>query len=284
MSVQAAFLSAYKYKLAICAIFQDEAPYLKEWIEFHKLVGVQHFYLYNNLSTDNYFSVLKPYIEKGEVELINWNYCSANICEWNEIQCGSYNDALSRTRNVVEWVAFVDIDEFIVPVKEKNLIKFLDKYKHFAGVCVNWQVYGTSWIKKIANNKLLIEELTFRASNECDSHCLVKSIVRPHYVSHCNNPHWFYYLDGFCQVDASKIPFCGPRTAFPKTRTIRINHYQFRDEYWFINFKIPRYIKYFNNQEQYTDEWIQHIYDYFNVIEDRAIFRYVPSLRKCLQK
>lgn len=45
-----AFPAYAQYELAICAIFQDEAAYLKEWIEFHKLVGVQHFYLYNHAS------------------------------------------------------------------------------------------------------------------------------------------------------------------------------------------------------------------------------------------
>ena len=34
--------------LAICAIYRDEAPYLREWIEFHRLVGVEHFFLYDN--------------------------------------------------------------------------------------------------------------------------------------------------------------------------------------------------------------------------------------------
>ena len=33
--------------LSICAIYRDEAPYLVEWIEFHRLVGVEHFYLYD---------------------------------------------------------------------------------------------------------------------------------------------------------------------------------------------------------------------------------------------
>ena len=39
-----------KYNVAVCAIFKNEAPYLKEWIEFNHLVGVEHFYLYNNNS------------------------------------------------------------------------------------------------------------------------------------------------------------------------------------------------------------------------------------------
>ena len=42
-----------KYKVSICAIFKNEAKYLREWIEFHKIVGVEHFYLYNNFSTDD---------------------------------------------------------------------------------------------------------------------------------------------------------------------------------------------------------------------------------------
>lgn len=31
--------------LSICATFKDEAPYIPEWIEFHRRVGVDHFFL-----------------------------------------------------------------------------------------------------------------------------------------------------------------------------------------------------------------------------------------------
>lgn len=34
--------------LPICAIFKEEAPYLPEWIEFHRLMGVERFFLYDN--------------------------------------------------------------------------------------------------------------------------------------------------------------------------------------------------------------------------------------------
>ena len=39
-------------KIAICAIFKDEAPYLLEWIAFHRMIGVDLFVLYNNGSND----------------------------------------------------------------------------------------------------------------------------------------------------------------------------------------------------------------------------------------
>jgi Glycosyltransferase family 92 len=68
----------YDYDLCVCAIFRDEAPYLKEWIEFHRLVGIQKFYLYNNASTDNYKEVLQRYINKEIVYLTEWPEAFSN--------------------------------------------------------------------------------------------------------------------------------------------------------------------------------------------------------------
>ena len=57
------------YNLVICAIFKNEARYLKEWVEYHRMVGVEHFYLYNNDSTDNYKEELKYYLDNNIVTL-----------------------------------------------------------------------------------------------------------------------------------------------------------------------------------------------------------------------
>src|SRR5579883_479648 len=61
-----------KYNLSIVAIFRNEKPYLREWIEYHRLVGVDHFYLYNNKSSDGSLEVLSPFIARGIVTLIDW--------------------------------------------------------------------------------------------------------------------------------------------------------------------------------------------------------------------
>ena len=47
-----------KYRISICGIFKNEAPFLKEWIEFHEMIGIEHFYLYNNNSDDNFEEIL----------------------------------------------------------------------------------------------------------------------------------------------------------------------------------------------------------------------------------
>ena len=60
--------SAYRHEIAMVSISKNEAPYIKEWIEFHKFVGFTKFYFYDNESEDNTVDILKPYIDSGLVE------------------------------------------------------------------------------------------------------------------------------------------------------------------------------------------------------------------------
>src|SRR3954453_4443413 len=55
--------------LAVCAIFRDQARYLAEWVSFHRIQGVERFYLYDNRSTDDWRSELQSEIEGGIVEV-----------------------------------------------------------------------------------------------------------------------------------------------------------------------------------------------------------------------
>ncbi|GMO23401.1 MAG: hypothetical protein Ta2B_02600 [Termitinemataceae bacterium] len=43
----------FERELSIVAIVKNEASYIKEWIEYHRLVGVDRFYIYDDNSTDN---------------------------------------------------------------------------------------------------------------------------------------------------------------------------------------------------------------------------------------
>ena len=104
-----------KYNVSICAIFKNESYYLREWLEFNHLVGVEHFYLYNNNSEDDYLRVLNPYIKKGLVTLIDWPH--------NQKQMESYIDCINNYSSESKWIGFIDIDEFIVP----NLLTYAQK-------------------------------------------------------------------------------------------------------------------------------------------------------------
>lgn len=185
------------HELAICAIFKDEAAYLREWMEFHKLQGVEHFILYNHNSSDNYAEVLAPYIARGEVTLKQWPYTFkyGDHDAWMKVQSGAYMDCISEHRDDIEWLAVIDIDEFLFCVDGQKLPDFLKSYRDYPALCVNWVKFGTSHVEDLEPNKLLIEVLTscIRPDPEKGENRFVKSIIQPRYVKGCTCPHVFEF-------------------------------------------------------------------------------------------
>jgi cpsT len=139
-----------KYKVSICAIFKDEADYLQEWIEFHRIVGVEHFYLYNNNSSDNYIHVLKPYIDQGIVSLINWPKPQS--------QMEAYQDFMNNNASETEWVGFIDLDEYVIPNENSTIYDFLKKFKNRPAVIIYWKCFGTSGYIKRDVKRLITED------------------------------------------------------------------------------------------------------------------------------
>src|SRR5207253_5704404 len=142
----------HSYELSICAIFKDDAKYLPEWIEFHENQGVEHFYLYDNGSTDNPESFLNPYIQKGLVEIIDWKFEHQDQSKWNGIQTLAYMDCIIRIRENDKWCAFLDTDEFLFSPITKDIRKILQDYEDYSCISVYWRCYGTSDIEKVPDH------------------------------------------------------------------------------------------------------------------------------------
>ena len=278
------------YYAAICAMFKNEAPWMREWIEYHRLLGFEHFYLYNNESEDGTVEVLRPYVEQGLVEIIPWEntpeHWDTRGINWDGYQRKAYNDCISRTVGVVEWVAMIDIDEYIVPVKSKEsfwtLLDKVKKYKNekskrhnmIGSLKIPWVWYGTSGVWEIPPGKLLTESLYMRASKDFYWHFYHKSIYRPEAVSDCGI-HDAELKKGYC---AKKVP----------PGHIRTNHYWARDEKSFLKKRCGLYL---NSPDELktavTPERFQEIrsqLDELNQVRDTAIFPYLPALRKALKQ
>lgn len=126
----------FQHELAVCAIFNNEALFLQEWLTLHHAVGVEHFYLYNDQSTDNFRGVLKPWLQRGLVTL----------CEWpeSEHQVGAYNDCIKRFRMHSRWIAFLDLDEFLFSPETRDLKRALLRYDGAAAIFVSWCMFGSN--------------------------------------------------------------------------------------------------------------------------------------------
>ena len=186
--------------LAVCAILRDERPYLAEWIAFHRAVGVERFFLYDNGSHDDPGPLLAPWIRAGLVTLTDWPTPFAAGA-----QTAAYQHCLDTQRTAARWIAFLDIDEFLFSPAGATLPQVLGAYERHPGVVVNWQAYGTSH-RNEAGDGLVIDRFLRRAPRRWVRNRRVKSIVDPQAAVRPLGPHFFEFAGGAQAVTENHTP------------------------------------------------------------------------------
>lgn len=270
--------AVFMIPLAVTAIFQNEASYLKEWIEFHRLIGFEFFYLFDHGSSDEPETVLKPYIDSRVVKLEKWPLEYSNVYEWTEVQCLAYERAIYWAKQKVRWLAVLDVDEFLVPV-EKSLLEILKDFEPFGGVAVNWQIFGTSFVKEIDREERLIEKLIYKALPMQVGNRHIKSIVRPERVKGCLSAHTMEYEDGFFQVNTKKIPFEGSLSPTIEIDLLKVHHYTLRDEDYFENVKKKRLKKWWPKEAENWEEKSKSM----NAVKDTTMHYFLKGLNQLMR-
>ena len=224
--------------LVLASVFKNEAPFLKEWLDFHLSQGVQRFYLADNRSNDEPFLVLAPYIKRGEVILLQTQSAKMNAF----IQAKELNALLNHIRKAEgsnTWVAVIDIDEFLYNIDGQLITNVLKSRKGqlIAAVLVNWMMYGTSQIKTLDPEKSMLSQLVWRAHESLGEHKMVKPIL---YLANCSGfyegPH-LPFANGaarFIHSDGSIYNAYEPKITHSP---LRINHYWYRSEDYYENEK-----------------------------------------------
>jgi hypothetical protein len=201
--------------IGACLIFRDSATYLDEWFAWHVHHGIRRFWLYDNDSVDDWRAVVDSWREFAGIETYSW--------PGRERQLEAYRHCLERARGRVEWLAFLDDDEFLQPASPRETLEaLLGEYVNYAGVAVPWMVYGSAghpwrmpgWVT---------ERFTYRAPDP-DPH--VKCIVRPDRIlAPLVSGHQFRPMGGQIIVDENYRPMTSPWAEQPSTTVFRINHY-----------------------------------------------------------
>jgi glycosyl transferase family 92 len=202
------------YYLTACLIFRDAASYLDEWLRFHLLVGVEHFYLYDNDSSDDYLPVIRPFCTGGKVTLTRWPGAFQ--------QTNVYTHCLQRHSHSTRWMAYLDDDEFLFPAQAGTLPDALAAYESYAGVAACWLLFGSDGHRTRPPG--FVTRSYRRRGGWVDQH--VKCIVNPVKVS---GPavlaHSFHCLPGEVIVDENYQPIVGPFSCAPSANVFCLNHY-----------------------------------------------------------
>jgi hypothetical protein len=231
-------------RLAVGAIVRDEGPYLLEWIAFHRVLGVEAFFIADNASTDGGTALLAALAATGVVRHLPFPDRPDR-----RPQLPAYAEILRRHRGDADWIAFLDADEFLLPAPGagtlRQVVASLAARSEVGAIAVNWALYGSSGHRH-ADEGLVIERFTRRAARFRFPNRHFKSIVRSAAaVGVGPNPHVFELLPPFRTVhcDGGELSaHAGLRglSADVPWRPLRINHYVVKSREEFMTRKRPR--------------------------------------------
>lgn len=200
------------------AIIKNEGKYIKEWIEYYKLIGVTKFYIYDNESNDNTYNILYDYIQS---DLVDYTYLPGKAR-----QMDAYNLALNKSKKECKYLLIVDADEFLYSKNGKNIISILNKKINgrVGGVVINWMIFGSSHYKN-APQGLVTSNYVYRSKDMFEKNKLVKTVCDPRKVAGILNPHFVIYVPGYYAIDMAGNKVDGAETKKPYVSELRINHY-----------------------------------------------------------
>src|SRR5580704_11938377 len=94
------------YKLSIGCMFKNESHCIKEWILHYLHHGAEHFYMVNDGSTDDFLSIIEPYMTYITLFHAQCDYFLGR-------QRYMYNTYILPHIKETHWLLMVDMDEFV---------------------------------------------------------------------------------------------------------------------------------------------------------------------------
>ena len=143
-------------KTLVCCIGRYENKYIRDFVEHYKKIGFTNICLCDNNydGEENFRDVISDYIDDGFVFLKDYR---------NEISCQlrAYTECYIEYESKYDWIAYVDIDEYITLVREETIEAYLsqDKFNEFNIIKLNWLIYGDNDNVRY-ENKPVIERFT----------------------------------------------------------------------------------------------------------------------------
>lgn len=184
----------------VACIAKDEDLYLEEWINFHRVVGAEHIYIYDNKSKVPIKTLLDKYIKTGVVTVIEM--------PGRHIQMDAYSHCLKNFGPKTKWMAFIDVDEFLVPKSGDSIPQILTEFEMYGGLASHWIWYGPhGYINRPKG--LVIENFITAAQKNWCMHRHIKSIVQPEKTLGPVDPHYFTYKEPYFAVLENNIRIDG---------------------------------------------------------------------------
>ena len=141
-----------KKGICICCIVKRENIYIREFIEYHFLLGIKKIIIYDNNDIDGekLQEVILDYIEKKYVNIID-------VRGFSSIQIPIYNHCYQKNKDLYDWIGLIDVDEFMYIRQNNKINDFLynNRFSKCELIFLNWLIYNDNNLIKYENKPLI---------------------------------------------------------------------------------------------------------------------------------
>ncbi|MDK3071907.1 glycosyltransferase family 2 protein [Sedimentitalea sp. JM2-8] len=147
----------------IVACMKNEAPYILEWVAYHRSIGVDTFVIYTNDCDDGTSEILERLQAMGVL-----HHRSNDIWKGKSPQQHALNRALKEpVVSSADWIVHIDVDEFInVRAGNGTLDDFLALVPDASNIAMTWRLFGHNGIRRLGD-EFVIDQFDTCAPKYC---------------------------------------------------------------------------------------------------------------------
>ena len=253
------------YNLSILSMFKNESMIIEEWINHYLKEGVDHFYLIDNGSTDDYIEKIRKYE-------INITLVKDGTRLPTGTQTFLYNKIfLEKIKVETKWLIICDIDEYIY-AKNGNIkiIDVLNKLpENLEKLWLPWKIFGSNG--NINQPYNIIKSFTKRKIDYKNDKGYGKVICRTknlNIIGCCGHEVILHNNDIYYNSNGENLDNFDFRTENCNKLNLQLNHYMVMSEEYYTNVKCIRGGGESGNSTKYNINFFREYDKNYNEIDD----------------
>ncbi|TNF23072.1 MAG: glycosyltransferase family 2 protein [Rhodobacteraceae bacterium] len=138
----------------IVGCMKNEAPYILEWVAYHRAIGVDNFLIYTNGCEDGTDEILQRLQALGHL-----HHRSNEGWKGKSPQQHALNQSLDEpVLQQAEWIIHIDVDEFMnVRCGNGTLPDFLGRVPEATNVAMTWRMFGHNGVTRLEDRFVIAQ-------------------------------------------------------------------------------------------------------------------------------
>jgi len=181
--------------LTLGTVWKDEHEYALDFIKLHYYLGVEHFVIFDR----EYHKLYDMTKHLPYVEIIHFPETPENI------HMEGFGRLIKYNKGKTKWLACIDCDQVLVPVKTNDVREVLKDYEEFASLQINWHTFGSSY-KETKEPGSIYERFLLRGPDNVIYDLHTQFICQPDrtLAERTKEPHYPLLPEGEISVNTNK--------------------------------------------------------------------------------